>query len=778
MPTAARLPGVLFQTTTPPLAQVLPRTDVAVFVGFASSGPINIPVRIEDVARFADVFGADLPLAWNPDRGEMEFAYLAAAVRAFFRNGGRRCWVIRAAGPAANAKSFVVPGLMTVDAKGALTPAAVEARSAGSWANELEVAAVLVSELIPITGVNLTDEPNSLALATNAPLNIAASDLIRVSFTSEHQLLFPVWQVSSSSDGSARTLTWERSVWLGLVGSPLRLGPISPPPGDVAPTRAERLTFELWVRRVADTQERFGLRVYRAEESQERFGRLGFAPAHPAYWAALPTDTQLFGDTAPDEYAGLWQRASSPRWPLAGTQADWSIPLDMPCAPDFLRDEPQPSPLAEKGLDRDGLSEFNARLFLGEDHDTLRVLVDSSVERLQSEADFLRWSGESEQLLPGIYAALGIEEATLIAAPDAVHRGWRSAPPVTPITPTIPAPTKPPPPCPTWDFEACRPPDTERPAEGPPVPHPLDTRPPWELNPVEEFQDDTLLAIHRSLLRLCAARGDLLAVLGMPEHFREREAIAYVDRLTSTSGPDATVYPPNSHMNGAKILCRKFSDREAVALSYGATYHPWLYGREENNASIVRRVPPDGAACGILAKRAIDRGPWVAPANERYHGVVGLIPNIDPAFRLALQEARINLIRREARGFLAMSADTLSSDEELRPINVRRLLILLRRVALRVGADYVFEPNDPPFRRAVQRGFEGTMEYLFDRGAFAGGTHAESFRVVVDDTVNLPARLEQGQFVVELRVAPSRPLTFLTVRLLQSAERGAQVGGS
>ena len=43
----ARLPGVRFEAPPPPLAEVLPRMDVAVFVGFAASGPLHRPVVVE-----------------------------------------------------------------------------------------------------------------------------------------------------------------------------------------------------------------------------------------------------------------------------------------------------------------------------------------------------------------------------------------------------------------------------------------------------------------------------------------------------------------------------------------------------------------------------------------------------------------------------------------------------------------------------------------------------------------------------------------------------------
>ena len=93
----SRLPGFRFETQAPALPEVLPRMDIAVFVGFAASGPLQIPVAIESEAQFAAIFGEDAPLAWDLSRGEQLYAHLGPAVRAFFRNNGNRCWVIRVA---------------------------------------------------------------------------------------------------------------------------------------------------------------------------------------------------------------------------------------------------------------------------------------------------------------------------------------------------------------------------------------------------------------------------------------------------------------------------------------------------------------------------------------------------------------------------------------------------------------------------------------------------------------------------------------------------------
>lgn len=171
-----------------------------------------------------------------------------------------------------------------------------------------------------------------------------------------------------------------------------------------------------------------------------------------------------------------------------------------------------------------------------------------------------------------------------------------------------------------------------------------------------------------------------------------------------------------------------------------------------------------------MARRAGARGAWIAPANEPMRGPIELTPTIPRHEWIRFADAQVNLIRDEPHGFIALSADTLARDPDLVPIHVRRLLILLRRLALRVGPSYVFEPNGDTFRRLVQRGFEAILDELFVRGAFAGAQRESAYQVVVTAE---PRMVDQGRFVVELKVAPAQPMKFLTVRLVQSGERGA-----
>src|SRR5437764_624387 len=173
-----RLPGIHFEAQGPPPDEVLPRMDIAAFVGFAAAGPVNVPVAVEDPTQFAALFGADLPLAWDPVRGETVYAYLAPAVRAFFRNGGVRCWVVRVAdGPETN--RFGIPGLAVVDANGVIRPAFLPARSPGSWSDELRAGAALEAQTVVIARAQLDQEMVDLV---PGPVAITVGDLLRLTY--------------------------------------------------------------------------------------------------------------------------------------------------------------------------------------------------------------------------------------------------------------------------------------------------------------------------------------------------------------------------------------------------------------------------------------------------------------------------------------------------------------------------------------------------------------------------------------------------------------------
>jgi len=136
---------------------------------------------------------------------------------------------------------------------------------------------------------------------------------------------------------------------------------------------------------------------------------------------------------------------------------------------------------------------------------------------------------------------------------------------------------------------------------------------------------------------------------------------------------------------------------------------------------------------------------------------------------------QVNVIRELPDGFVCSHDNTLSKTSEFKPVNVRRLLILLRRLALREGNAYVFEPNSVDFRNNVQHYWEQLLINLYQRGAFLGDTANDAFRVVTDESVNDRRAQELGRFIIHLLVAPSQPMRFINIRLIQSGADRLQI---
>jgi len=906
------LPGVSFDAAPPPRPDQTPRMDIAVFVGFAADGPVHRPVAVDGVAAFEAVFGGDAPLGWDAARGERVVAALAPTVRGFFANGGRRCWVIRVARTedlearwrgvrpqdltddqsrdVARRGCFVLPGLVSATTDGTFEAALAQARGLGAGPDSLRV-----STRLDRTGLSAQGLAWDEAGARFPAQGCRVGDLVELADPGFSRRAYA--EVARIVDG------WAEARWRGRFE---RVGAadvggfgLADLPGDLAATGAAslapadlaRLTFaapapeglrpgrwarwthaghQVWLRidtvrgaaaggetvvegpawRVLDMDAppqgpmllarlRLDLRVEKGDQPFVQSG-VGLTPGSPnAWWSNL--DDDRFYARPRDAVAG--------RAPLAALDQDlldppaaW-LPLGLDATfGDVL------GPLSAPGtaLERDGLSRQDAELFLDPRLAALRVAT------LATEAERLR-EIDGERLF-GVHGALGVgegrewNEASLVAAPDAVQPRWERRPDEI-VPPPAPAAFAPPA---HWFSHrgACATAPPSGLAEGPDfanfldrdsfvvaapvlqgpvgpiVPGPLtliwtasdpaavyvleeaaradftgaveiwrgadlshtldvgregvfyyrltalvgDTpsvpsaiavavrTDAWLAAPSGAAARADLLSVHRALLRLAAASGELFAVLSLPRADRTADAVDHAARLTARRAPGQ----PGDGLD----------DGERRALSYGALHHPWVLSSTPTKAADGRprlaACPPDGVAAGVLAARANGRGAWVAPANTPLRDIVGLDPLIEADDRPVLDAARINLIRREPRGFLALDADTLADEPEWRPISTRRLFSLLRRLTVRRGASYVFEPNGDVLRRAVERGFSQMLETLFHKGAFAGRTPAESFRVTVDPS---PADRFAGRLLVEIAVAPATPLRFLTVRLRQVGER-------
>lgn len=325
-----------------------------------------------------------------------------------------------------------------------------------------------------------------------------------------------------------------------------------------------------------------------------------------------------------------------------------------------------------------------------------------------------------------------------------------------------------------------------------------------EADPVVTGTPDPLrlAALHRCLLRVALARGDALALLSLPMDAGPHDVSRHL-RLLDPALPEAEqldielvaeragggTWPrsgrPQRERSRVVVPRWSWDERERV-LSAGALYHPWI-AHVGRGAEAVP-TPPDGPVAGLVARRSLETGCWAAPANQVLSGALGVHSAwLEPVWtrweaKNPREAQRLNRLSTRLGGVRPLRANTLQSPTEHdpdgaealwrgEPLSARRLLALLRRLALREGQAWVFAPAGLGTAASMRAAFNGHLHRLFLGGAFAGATAATSYEVIVRvDTGDTAPRLE-----VDLRVAPVRPLEFVTVRLIQRDPRGQPV---
>ena len=205
--------------------------------------------------------------------------------------------------------------------------------------------------------------------------------------------------------------------------------------------------------------------------------------------------------------------------------------------------------------------------------------------------------------------------------------------------------------------------------------------------------------------------------------------------------------------------------------AYCAAYHPWLRVAPNDDARDgLVSVPPSAAAAGIIAARELAFGIAHGPANEIAQQVVKPLVRVTPQDHDFLHPLGINVYLQEPFGVRLSAARTLSLDPQWRQLSVRRMVLMLRRTLLRQMQWAVFEPNTPALRRELVRMATACLRRLYRLGAFTGADESEAFFVQCDDSLNPPYRIDNGQLLANIGVAPSEPLEFIVLRFTRSGD--------
>ena len=259
-----------------------------------------------------------------------------------------------------------------------------------------------------------------------------------------------------------------------------------------------------------------------------------------------------------------------------------------------------------------------------------------------------------------------------------------------------------------------------------------------------QLDAQAILLLQQEALKHCAENGNRMAIL---------------DSLPRMA---LTQFSPNDTRPEQGVL----QQREALAPGLaepvsGALYYPWI-GMLDG-----RFVPGCGHIAGIYARTDAKAGFFKAPANEELMGVADLESLVDNRIQDSLNPAGINCLRAfPGRGIRVWGARTLSRDPNWRYVNVRRLLITLRRWIDLNMAWAAFEPNSPGLRVRIQRELNGYLESLWRAGGLSGATPNLAFYVKCDSENNPPESRELGEVVTEIGFAPFSPAEFIVVRII------------
>jgi len=193
--------------------------------------------------------------------------------------------------------------------------------------------------------------------------------------------------------------------------------------------------------------------------------------------------------------------------------------------------------------------------------------------------------------------------------------------------------------------------------------------------------------------------------------------------------------------------------------NYTATYYPWVkINDSQRNKSLW--VPPSVVIAGVISFNDRVSAPWYAPAGLNRGGLTDVIDikkRLTQSDRNDLYEGRINPIAMfPNQGPSVWGQKTLQQKASaLDRINVRRLLIELKKFFASTAKYIVFEPNVNQTRNQ----FLSIVNPYMDSVQRKRGVYA--YKVVMDDTNNTNDVIDRNTLVGAVYIQPTRAAEFI-----------------
>jgi hypothetical protein len=255
------------------------------------------------------------------------------------------------------------------------------------------------------------------------------------------------------------------------------------------------------------------------------------------------------------------------------------------------------------------------------------------------------------------------------------------------------------------------------------------------------------------MTNICEARGDALAILDIGGGYKPRANRAAGAAFSTYGGTvDATL----SRIEGLGINS-----------SYACCYYPWVQVQDQANGASLW-APPSVVALGTMASSEAKSEVWFAPAGFTRGGltegsagmpVTSVRDRLTSKDRDKLYAANVNPIATfPSEGIVIFGQKTMQvTPSALDRINVRRLMIYVKKEISKMAATTLFEPNirstwnnfytrAEPFLRSVQIGM-GLMD----------------FKIILDETTTTPELIDRNIMYAKILLKPTRAIEFIAI---------------
>jgi phage tail sheath protein FI len=257
--------------------------------------------------------------------------------------------------------------------------------------------------------------------------------------------------------------------------------------------------------------------------------------------------------------------------------------------------------------------------------------------------------------------------------------------------------------------------------------------------------------ITKYAMDICEQRGDALAIIDLKGGYQptSEDSSSEETRIGSVSTTISNIKARN------------------LNTSYGCAYYPWVKVLDTESGAPMW-MSPSVVALGTMASSQERSEVWFAPAGFNRGGlslgssglsVVGVREKLSAKQRDALYEVNINPIASfPSEGIVIFGQKTLqATPSALDRINVRRLVIFLKKQMSILAAGLLFEPNVENTWNRFRRPATSILESV------KNGFGISDYKLVLDRTTTTPEEIDRNMMYAKLFIKPVYAIEFIGI---------------